>query len=52
MNFFQKEEVRNLRTYIVDQRIIIEQLKDHIKVLEQSLLMRKASLLREMEPPG
>ena len=52
MNALQKEEVRNLRTYIVDQRIIIEQLKDYIKDLEQSLLMRKATLLKEMAPPG
>jgi len=30
----------------------IEWLKDRIKELEQSLLMRKATLLKEMAPPG
>ena len=59
-------EETNLKQYIVSQRIIIEQknlriqnliddveaLHDHIKVLEQSLLMRKATLLKEMAAPG
>jgi len=47
-----REMVERLMDHIVDQQDTIEDLQDHIVVLERSILMRKASRVLEMPPPG
>ena len=42
----------NLRQYIVSQRLIIQDLKDYIKVLEDTARMREASRHFPLPPPA
>jgi len=47
-----REEAVNLRQYIVSQRIIIQDLKDYIEVLEKSIRMKEASVMFALPPPA
>jgi len=47
-----REECINLRQYIVSQRIIIQDLKDYIKVLEDTARKREASRHFPLPPPA
>lgn len=42
----------NLKAYIVRQRIVIEDLRDYIEVLERSMRQRKASEMFPLPPPA
>jgi len=47
-----REMVERLMDYIVDQQETIEQLQEHIVVLERSIRMRRASLVLALPPPA
>lgn len=51
-NSISETSTEAIATKINNLEAEVWSLKEYIKALEQSLLMRKASLLKEMAPPG